>query len=75
MIEHNYSEAFSNDETNHWLACLVCGEKKDIAAHTGGTATCAKQAECSVCKAAYGELDATKHSNETVLLDKDPTCT
>ena len=32
-----------------------------LAGHTGGTATCVKQAVCEVCGASYGDVDATRH--------------
>ncbi len=40
------------------ILCSVCGEVavEGAAAHTGGEATCEKQAECEVCGTAYGEL-------------------
>ena len=34
--------------------------------HSGGTATCTKQAECGVCGTAYGDLDAANHTGEAV---------
>jgi len=36
-------------------------------AHTGGTATCAKKAECSVCGELYGEISLQNHVGETEL--------
>ncbi len=33
-ITHSYSSKWSSDSKNHYHACTVCGEKKDIAAHT-----------------------------------------
>ena len=38
-----------------------CGEDS----HTGGTATCTKQAVCEICGESYGEVDPTNH-DETV---------
>ncbi len=35
--------------------------------HTGGTATCQAQANCSVCGTAYGEFDANNHSKTTFV--------
>ena len=32
-IEHTYSTVWSSDGTQHWHACVVCGEKKDVEAH------------------------------------------
>ena len=39
----------------HGIKCTKCGEAKDIEAHKGGTATCTKKAECSVCGAEYDD--------------------
>ena len=44
--------------------------------HTGGTATCTKQAECSVCGAYYGDVDRNNHIGDTEVRNaKDATCT
>ena len=55
-------------ETEHWNEC-VCGDKSNIEAHKGGTATCTDLAVCSVCSASYGEIEkhdhATLKKNET----------
>ena len=45
--EHGYSTTWSYDGTNHYHECTVCGDQKDTAAHSGGTATCQTQATCS----------------------------
>ena len=34
LAAHNYKTTWSSDETNHWHECSVCGDKKDVAAHT-----------------------------------------
>ena len=59
---HSYSDTWSSDATNHWHACTVEGhtDKKDLAEHSGGTATCKEQAVCSICGHPYGEL--AKHT-------------
>src|SRR5699024_1075777 len=44
------------DGTSHWHECTVCSEKMDVTRHSGGTATCTKQAECEICGIAYGDL-------------------
>ncbi len=48
------------------ITCLVCGEVTTAAnaSHTGGTATCERKAECSVCGKEYGEL--AEHLGETI---------
>ena len=33
MKDHSYSNAWSADGTQHWHACIVCGDKKDISNH------------------------------------------
>ena len=51
------------DGTSHWHECTVCSEKMDVIRHSGGTATCTKQAECEICGIAYGDL--APHDYET----------
>ena len=56
---HNYKTSWSKDKTNHWHECSVCGDKKDVAAHTpGAEATETKAQSCTTCgyviKAALG---------------------
>lgn len=34
MLDHSWVTAWAKDETNHWHECSVCGEKKDVEAHT-----------------------------------------
>lgn len=43
--------------------------------HTGGTATCTKQAVCSICSQAYGVVDSNKHGVTQVRGTKSATCT
>jgi len=56
--------------------CLDCGNVIDegevipaTGAHTGGTATCCKKAECSVCGQEYGKIDVNNHVGETEVRD------
>lgn len=56
-LGHNWSDAWEKDSTNHWKKCTRCGEKKEKAAHIGGTATCTEQAVCAVCGEKYGSVD------------------
>ena len=61
---HSYSDTWSSDSSQHWHEC-ECGEKSDIALHSGGTATCVSKAKCSVCGTeygAYGTHSLTKHA-------------
>ena len=51
------------DDASHWHECTVCSEKMDVIRHSGGTATCTKQAECEICGIDYGGL--APHDYET----------
>ncbi len=47
---HNYNAVWSADETGHFYECTVCGDKKDIAAHTPGPeATDTTPQTCTDC--------------------------
>lgn len=71
-LGHNYATTWSTDGTNHWHECSRCHDKKDLAAHSGGTATCTEQAECEVCHVKYG---ATLAHTEVVDAAVEATCT
>lgn len=43
--------------------------------HTGGTATCSKQAVCDICKQPYGALDPSRHGATELRNVKAATCT
>ncbi len=65
---------WETDGTNHWHTCYF-GTKFDVTAHTGGEATCKKQAECTVCGHSYGELDSNNHKGTTYVKDqKEASC-
>ncbi len=51
------------------VKCSVCQTVTTPAntTHTGGTATCQAQANCSVCGTAYGETNANNHSKTTFV--------
>ena len=51
----------NHEDTDNNHICNYCG--KIITNHTGGKATCTEKAVCDICGKAYGELDATNHSN------------
>ena len=62
--------------------CKGCGVKLQsgtaikATGHTGGTATCVSAAVCTVCKQAYGAVDANNHVGGTELRNaKKATCT
>lgn len=61
---HAYGEVTVSDSESHWKVC-ECGEKSEIAAHSGGTATCTEKAVCEVCGVSYGETIAHSY----VLID------
>ena len=59
----NLADHIPDDDDNDCttpVLCTVCNEVTTPAnaSHTGGTATCTDQAECSVCGHVYGELAA-----------------
>ena len=64
---HEFGEWTKKDETNHAHKCVKCN-KEITEAHTGGTATCKAQAECTVCHEAYGDFAAH-------VLGEDGVCT
>ena len=73
--KHNFSEAFSYNETEHWHACTDegCEEVSDSAAHTFGDGTITKEATfeaagektftCTVCDYQKTEPVAKKEHN------------
>ena len=65
---------WETDGTNHWHTCYF-GTKFDVTAHTGGEATCKKQAECTECGHSYGEFDSNNHKGTIYVKDqKEATC-
>ncbi len=63
-LGHSFGAEWKTDGTNHWKEC-ACGEKSEVAAHSGGTATCVAKAKCSVCNAEHGSLADHKYSEAT----------
>ncbi len=47
-LGHDWATELTKGEATHYYACSRCDERKDEAAHTGGTATCKAKAKCSV---------------------------
>lgn len=78
---HNYKTTWSSDETNHWHECSVCGDKKDIAAHTpGAAATETTPQTCTACgyviKEATGHVHSyTEKNTDAKYLKSAATCT
>lgn len=49
-ITHKYATAFSSNDQQHWHECEICGDKKDVSAHTPGAAATETQAQvCTAC--------------------------
>ena len=66
---------WESDGTDHWHTCGACGTTFNKAAHSGGEANCHEKAVCSVCGAAYGELDPDNHSGGTEVRNAvEATC-
>ena len=81
LAAHNYKTTWSSDETNHWHECSVCGDKKDIAAHTpGAAATETTPQTCTACgyviKEATGHVHSyTEKNTDAKYLKSAATCT
>ncbi len=58
---HSYTVLQSNG-TDHWHKCAHCSATTSTQAHSGGTASCTKQAACSVCGASYGSLKSHSYT-------------
>jgi len=56
------------DREGHWYEC-ACKERAEKVAHSGGTASCTKLAECEICKVGYGETKP--HEYNTVIISED----
>ena len=61
---HAWGEWQSN-ANKHWKKCIHCEASDIMEDHSGGMATCKDQAVCSVCGAAYGELNPDHHAGGT----------
>ena len=51
--------------------CKICNATIEAQSHTGGTATCVKEKECTICGKAYGGVDLNNHNYSS---DCDTTC-
>lgn len=47
------------------VKCSVCAADLPATGHSGGKATCAAKATCSVCQAEYGDLEPNTHADLT----------
>ncbi len=63
MVAHSWGTISSND-IQHWYECTVCHERKDLANHEGGTATCKEKATCTVCGKQYGSYAPCSYTAE-----------
>ena len=78
-LGHDPKPGYRYDETVHWTECTRCTDKLTLTAHTGGTATCTRQAECEICGVGYGAMadhrfivrqhDETQHWNKCSQCD------
>lgn len=75
-LGHSFAQANgvkSNSNDTHSFKCVRCdtyGTDTTVGGSekcSGGTANCVDKAVCTVCSAAYGEVDSTKH--KTVVKD------
>lgn len=66
--EHKFSEEYTEDtmdETGHWFACTICGEKKDYEEHTPGEpAGEYTDQTCTVCNYVIEPATGHTHSYE-----------
>ena len=47
---HQYAETLTKDDTGHWYACSVCGDKSEFAEHIPGPEATEKDPQvCTVC--------------------------
>ena len=64
LAAHSYESEWKSNQTNHWHECIICGNKKDSAAHTPGPAATETTAQtCKTC--AYVLKAATGHIQHT----------
>ena len=61
---HDFANGpYQYDGQQHWKKCANCDATDTKEAHSGGTASCTKKAECSVCGQEYGGLKAHDFEN------------
>lgn len=63
------------DTVNYKNVEVTVTISRKACAHTGGTATCTRQAVCTVCGQPYGSVDPAKHGAVTVKNARNATCT
>ena len=77
--DHKFTTYTSNGDGTHTATCDTCkAEAGEIATETkncaGGTANCVDKAVCTVCNAAYGNVDSAKHKTVITVAEVDSTC-
>lgn len=60
LASHRWASDWNNDSNNHWHECIVCGEKKDLAAHIGDAEVCNVPQTCTIC--GYRMAEALNHN-------------
>lgn len=69
---HKPAEDWTQEGDKHYHACENgCDAHLDEADCSGGTATCAAKAVCSVCSNEYGSVDANNHAWSTAWSSDD----
>ena len=61
-LGHTWSEWMSNGKNEHTRTCSVC-KGTETGNCSGGKATCVDKADCDICHAEYGTVDADNHTN------------
>ncbi len=51
---HSFTNKYAHNDSSHWLICDKCSAIGLSYAHSGGTATCKSQAQCTTCGELYG---------------------
>lgn len=70
LCDHEGTTEILYDSDSHWKHCTKCGQDNmDDIEHSGGTATCTKQAVCETCKIPYGK--ALGHNWTDFLIQND----
>ena len=64
--EHLFNTVWKHDENTHWKECMVkgCGLKTDVTDHSGGQASCQKNADCEVCSQEYGDFGVHNYGKD-----------
>ena len=69
--DHQYK--WTNDETNHWQECTVCGDIIDKAEHTYAPHKCEEAATCTKAECGYVK-PAGQHTWNDGVVTKEATC-